>query len=130
MGGTVPYLKRDSVPKASPNRPSKTDGNASRVMIRYLFSRITWLEDPVYDANVFICTTTAEKKAFTVPSLVLLQLPLTPAGKEGSGALMVFGATQPTSTNGMFTAPLVKGGNIDSSIFQGTVGFMSNTSYQ
>ena len=85
--------------------------------------------NPIYDADVFICTTTAGKNGFTVPTSVLQQLPVTPAN-TGAGLLMVLSATQPSAGNGIFTAPLVKGGNIDSGIFQGTVGFMSMASYQ
>jgi hypothetical protein len=86
-------------------------------------------DDPIYDSGVFICTTTADKKTLTAPASILGQMPATPA-TNGSGALIVQSATQVNSTNGMFTAPLVKGGNIDSGTFQASTGFLSQTTFQ
>lgn len=85
--------------------------------------------DTIYDSGVFICTTTADKKTLTAPASILGQMPATPA-TNGSGALIVQSATQVNSTNGMFTAPLVKGGNIDSGTFQASTGFLSQTTFQ
>jgi uncharacterized protein (TIGR03437 family) len=90
--------------------------------------------NPTYDATVFICTTTASRGSFTVPSSILQQLPATPANAltagTGIGALTVLSTTQPTTTNGTFTAPLTAGGNIDAGFFISTVGSLKTLTWQ
>ncbi|HZT32044.1 MAG TPA: hypothetical protein VFA33_19305 [Bryobacteraceae bacterium] len=90
--------------------------------------------NPIYDAGVFVCTTTADKLAFTVPSSVLSQLPATPAATTGIGGgfgmLMVTSTTQTSGGNGVFSAPLTAGGTIDNGLFTSSMGTMKTTSYQ
>ena len=88
--------------------------------------------NPVYDAGVFVCTTTADKGSFTVPSSVLAQLPRTPPGAmggDGMGTLAVLSTSVPSSSSGRFTAPLTAGGTVDA-VFLGTSGATAMTSYQ
>jgi uncharacterized protein (TIGR03437 family) len=109
-----------------------TGGNASDTVALFGMSGSQvggTTSDPIYDSGVFICTTTADKKGLTVPASILGQLPATPAA-NGSGILMVQSATQVTPTNGSFTAPLVKGGNIDAGTFQASTGSMQQTTYK
>ena len=91
-------------------------------------------QNPVFDSGVFICTTTAGRGTLTVPSSILQQLPVTPANAgttiNGEGILMVESSTQPVQGNGLFTAPLTAGGNIDQGVFVATFGNLSTTSYQ
>ncbi len=88
-------------------------------------------DSPVYDGSVFICTTTAGNGTFTVPATVLQQLPVTPADATvGLGGLGIVSTPQPAPGNGLFTAPLVSGGNIDAGVFLGAVGFFANPSYK
>jgi hypothetical protein len=86
---------------------------------------------PIYDSAVFVCTTTADKGRFDVPSSVLQQLPVTPADSaNGTGALVVISSSQPVANNGLFTAPLVAGGNIDTGVFLSSSGLFKTMLYQ
>jgi uncharacterized protein (TIGR03437 family) len=90
----------------------------------------------VYDSATFICTTTADKGSFSVPSSILLQLPATPADAftngTGFGSLSVYTSSLPNAgtKNGFFTAPLKAGGNIDFGIFLAGIGTSSLPTYQ
>jgi len=90
--------------------------------------------DPVFDAGIFICATTAGKGSITANSSILSQLPATPADAQsngtGIGALLFASDTQPTPGNGIFTAPLTAGGNVDLGVFIGTIGFLSQALFQ
>lgn len=73
----------------------------------------------------FICTTTAGQQTLTVPSSILQQLPATTQGSLG-----VFSLVNPTSGNGLFTAPLTAGGKIDVGAFLALIGTGAQVSYQ
>jgi uncharacterized protein (TIGR03437 family) len=122
-----------SVPRAQALSIGWTGGNASDTVAIMGMSGSQvggTSSDPIFDAGVFICTTTADKQSLTVPASILGQLPATPAA-NGSGILMVQSATQVTPTNGGFTAQLVKGGNnIDAGMFQASTGSMQQTTYK
>jgi uncharacterized protein (TIGR03437 family) len=75
----------------------------------------------------FICTTTAGQKTFTVPSSILNQLP---ASSANGGSLAVVSTINPTSGNGLFTAPVVAGGNIDAGFFLALSGQGGQATYQ
>jgi uncharacterized protein (TIGR03437 family) len=74
----------------------------------------------------FVCFTTAGQGTFTVPSSILTQLPAVTAaaisGGTGFGSLFIYSGVNPTSGNGLFSAPLAAGGSIDNSTFLGFVG--------
>lgn len=79
----------------------------------------------------FVCTTTAGKGGFTVPASILTQLQAVSAvSTTGSGFLAVASAGNPTNGNGLFSAPLTGGGNIDSGAFIGFVGLGATVSFQ
>jgi hypothetical protein len=65
---------------------------------------------------------------------VLNQLPAVTAAQVTSGtgvtALGVLSTTAPAVNNGLFTAALVAGGNIDTGLFLGTVGLLNTPAYQ
>jgi uncharacterized protein (TIGR03437 family) len=86
------------------------------------------------DATQFVCTTTAGRGGFTVSPDVLNQLPAITAAQIASGAgtgyLVVSTSVTPTTGNGLFTAPLVAGGSIDTGVFIGSVGVASTPAYQ
>jgi hypothetical protein len=90
--------------------------------------------DPLYDAGVFICTAQASAGQLAVPASVLNQLPPTPpdavSAGTGVGVIAVLGSTLPAQGNGLFTAPLTAGGNIDTGLFLATVGSLAQTQYQ
>jgi uncharacterized protein (TIGR03437 family) len=81
--------------------------------------------NPTYQTVRFACSTGADKLAYTVPSSILMQLPATPSG---NGTLSVVSASPPTSSNGLFTPPLVAGGaaaplaSVDYGVFLGGIG--------
>ena len=85
---------------------------------------------PVYDAGRLICTATADSGSITIPSSLLRQLPVTPADQSGIGYLSLSVGPQPAAGNGLFTAPLAAGGNIDGGFFVGALGVFSTTGYQ
>ena len=78
-------------------------------------------------ATSFICITTAGQKGFTVPSSITNQLP---ASGANLGSLDVFSTVNPTSGNGLFTAPLTAGGNIDAGFFLALSGSGGQATYQ
>ncbi len=86
------------------------------------------LANGILNSTTFICTTTAGKQSFVVPSSILSALPATPAGE--ASVLSVFSTSAPTSGNGFFTAPLTAGGNTDFGLFTAGVGSFATTTYQ
>jgi uncharacterized protein (TIGR03437 family) len=85
---------------------------------------------PVYDAGRFTCTAAASAGSVTIPASILQQLPVTPAGLSGIGYLGVTSGPPPVAGDGLFTAPLTAGGNIDTGFFLGTLGVFGATSFQ
>jgi hypothetical protein len=113
-----------------------TGGNSTDVVMIIGYAGTTTLSgaNASIDATEFICTTTAGKGTFTVPSSILLQLPAVAASAltSGTGAsfLEVVSSVNPTAGNGLFSAPLTAGGSIDSGIFSAMVGIGATPSYQ
>jgi len=91
-------------------------------------------DDPVFDAGVFLCSTTASQGRLVVPASVLSQLPATPADAltagTGTGVITVLSNSVPSASSGLFTAPLTAGGNIDTGLFLAAIGYATNTEYQ
>jgi hypothetical protein len=87
--------------------------------------------NPIYEAAVFSCIAQAAAGSLTVPSSVLQQLPQV-SGDLSTGAignLTVFAISNPASGQGVFTAPLVGGGNIDYGYFSYAVGSAKTVGY-
>jgi uncharacterized protein (TIGR03437 family) len=87
--------------------------------------------DPIYDVAAFSCIAQASAGNLTVPSSVLQQLPQV-SGDLASGAignLTVFAIPNPAAGQGVFTAPLVGGGNIDFGYFSYAVGSSKTVGY-
>jgi uncharacterized protein (TIGR03437 family) len=87
------------------------------------------------DTASFVCITTAGKGSFTVPASVLTQLPAVPPTPSGTiptsyGSLSMYSTGNPTSGNGLFTAPLTAGGKIDYGYFLGFFGSTGSVTYQ
>ena len=74
------------------------------------------------NTEVFACTTTVDKGTITVPATVLSQLPATPANPNAANLLIGFWYRAPSSTSGLFTAPLTGGGSTDAGIFIAALG--------
>ncbi len=83
-----------------------------------------------FNTGTFICTTTADKQTFTVPSSILQQLPATPTGGTGVGTLAVYTTTVPSTGNGLFSAPLTAGGTTDFALFTAGIGNTATLAYQ
>jgi len=98
-------------------------GNASDI-VEILGSSST-ISGTTSTTTTFVCTTTAGQKSFTVPASILTQLPA-----STSGSLEVISSVNPTSGNGLFSAPLVAGGTIDGGFFFGLTGVGGTPIYQ
>ena len=91
--------------------------------------------DPtIYDWGAFVCSAPADRKTFTVPASILSQLPVTPPNGlitgTGLGELFVGSSTRPVAGNGLFTAGLTAGGNVDNATFVVFSGSGTVTEYQ
>jgi uncharacterized protein (TIGR03437 family) len=98
-------------------------GNASDIV--EIFGSSSVVSGATSTTTSFICTTTAGQKTFTVPASILTQLPA-----STTGALEVISSVNPTSGNGLFSAPLVAGGTIDAGFFLGLTGIGGAPTYQ
>ncbi len=90
-------------------------------------------QDPVYESTSFTCVVNASANAYTVPTTVLQQLPaVTNDLLTGTaiGSLSVLAVADPTKGQGVFTAPLTKGGNIDEGYFTYIIGTMKMAGWQ
>ena len=108
-----------------------TGGNSTDVVIIAGTSSVLasgTVSNGTFSSTTFICTTTAGKQTFTVPSSILVELPATPA--DGASVLSVFSTSAPTSGNGVFTAPLTAGGNTDFGLFTAGAGSFATATYQ
>lgn len=81
-------------------------------------------DDPTYDAAGFTCVAQASAGNLSVPSGILQQLPPVSADlTSGSiGVLSVLAVPDPARGQGLFTAPLTAGGNIDFGFFSYATG--------
>jgi uncharacterized protein (TIGR03437 family) len=112
-----------------------TGGGTDLVIITGVSSVATsgTLSNGTVTSGTFTCITTADKLSFTVPSSILQQLPATPAGASSTtagGILSIFANSQPSTGNGLFTAPLVPTGNTDSGLFLAGIGDFGTATYQ
>ena len=126
-----------TINRGQPLTVAWTGGNATDIINVVGYSGITvggTSTDPIYDAGVFICTTTAGQARLVVPASVLNQLPATPAGGlvsgTGAGIIAVLSSSVPSMSSGFFRAPLTAGGNIDTGVFLAEIGYATNTEYQ
>lgn len=71
--------------------------------------------EPMYDATVFACSATLSSGSITVPATVLQQLPA--AGANNYSRLTLVSGQAPVSGNGLFTAPMKSGGNLDGGLY-------------
>lgn len=86
---------------------------------------------PVFDTATFACFANASAGTFTVPSSVLTQLPVSSGSIiDGSGIAFVGVEMITDPTKGSFTAPLTKGGSVDTAFFSGLVGFLKTVTFQ
>jgi uncharacterized protein (TIGR03437 family) len=131
---TVTSTIPDVVPRSQPLTVNWTGGGTDLVTVSGVSGSQTGgtALNPIYDASVFTCVTTADQGTFTVPASVLSQLPVTPVTSTGMGALVVNATTQPSAYSGQFTAPLTGGigGTIDSGVFVTSVGILKDVDFQ
>ena len=130
-GGSLPA----TVSRASNLTVSFTGGNTTDLVYLLGFSGTVLNAgssalNSTYDSAGFICGTTAGAGSITVPASILAQLPATPTGATGAGALLLVSSTAPSSSSGTFTAPLTAGGNTTFALFLGTFGALALSMYQ
>ena len=80
--------------------------------------------NPTYDVTLFTCIAQASAGNLTVPSSVLQQLPVV-SGDITSGAIgfmSVMATSDPSKGQGVFSAPLTAGGNVDIASFSYETG--------
>jgi uncharacterized protein (TIGR03437 family) len=84
-----------------------------------------------YDVAGFVCTAQASAGTLSVPSSAMQRLPqVTGNVIAGSiGALSVLAIPDPTRGQGIFTAPLTAGGNVDISLFTYAAGTLKLAGY-
>ncbi|HLK49550.1 MAG TPA: hypothetical protein VKT49_15515 [Bryobacteraceae bacterium] len=109
-----------------------TGGNSSdAVVIAGTSSILTTgtVQSGTFNTATFVCTTTAGRQTFTVPSSILQQLQPTTGGTS-IGVLTVSSTSSPAAGNGLFTAPLKAGGNTDFALFTAGIGTAATPTYQ
>ncbi len=128
--GTFTWTNQDSVPAVVPrsqNLPiTWTGGGDGLVTISGFAGSQTGgtPTNPIYDVAGFTCIAQASAGNFSVPSAVLQQLPQT-SGDVTSGSignLSVFAIPDASKGQGVFSAPLTAGGNVDFAYFSYAVG--------
>lgn len=88
-------------------------------------------DKPIYDAAIFVCQANPTAHTFTVPAVVLSQLPPTTGSIETGEGLSILGIQQSgDGAGGRFTAPLTAGGNADYAVFNFSVGALKNVTYR
>jgi len=90
------------------------------------------IDNPIYDATGFSCIAPASAGSFSVPSSVLQQLPAVSSDITSGnlGFLSVLAAPDPSKGQGVFTAPLTAGGNIDQGYMSYAIGTLKMVSWQ
>jgi hypothetical protein len=87
--------------------------------------------NPIYEVAGFICTAQASAGNLSVPSAVLQQLPQV-SGDVTSGSIgtvSVLAIPDAGRGQGVFSAPLTAGGNVDFSYFSYAVGSSKNVGF-
>ena len=128
--GTFTWTNESSVPAVVPrsqNLPiTWTGGGEGLVTISgFAGSQVGGTQtNPIYDVAGFTCIAQASAGNFSVPSAVLQQLPQV-SGDVASGAignLSVLAIPDAGRGQGVFSAPLTAGGNVDFAYFSYAVG--------
>ena len=128
--GTFTWTNQDSVPAVVPrsqNLPITWSGGGDGLVTISGFagSQVGGTQtNPIYDVAGFTCIAQASAGNFSVPSGVLQQLPAV-SGDVTSGAIGTVGVLaipDAARGQGVFTAPLAAGGNVDFSYFSYAVG--------
>jgi uncharacterized protein (TIGR03437 family) len=85
----------------------------------------------VYDVAGFSCTAQASAGSLSVPSSTMQRLPQVSGDVTAGtiGALAVYAIPDPSRGQGVFTAPLTAGGNVDFSYFISTAGTLKLVGY-
>jgi uncharacterized protein (TIGR03437 family) len=87
--------------------------------------------NPIFDVTLFSCVAQAAAGSFTVPSSVLQQLPAASGDitSGGIGFLAVLAVADASKNQGVFTAPLTAGGNVDFAAFSYATGPSKSVGY-
>jgi len=87
--------------------------------------------NPIFDVTAFSCIAQASAGSLTVPSSVLQQLPAVSADPTSGavGFLGVMAVSDPSKGQGIFSAPLTAGGNVDFANFTYSTGTSKTVEY-
>jgi hypothetical protein len=133
--GAFEWTNEGSVPAVIPRNqplPITWTGGGDGLVVVLGFAGTQLSGQPVagtYDVTGFVCAALASAGSLTVS--VLSQLPQSSGDVlTGSiGALAVFAVSDPTRGQGVFTAPLAAGGNVDFGYFTYAVGTLKLVGY-
>ena len=121
------------IPRASPLNVTWTGGGTGLVTIIGTSSVPAGgtAASPIYSAMAFDCVAPASAGNFTVPANILEQLPAASGDTTSPsiGTLALFAVPDPSTGQGMFTAPLTAGGYIDQGILIYSIGALTTIGY-
>ncbi len=135
--GTFTWTNESTVPAVIPRNQNLpitwTGGGDGLVTVTgYAGSQVGGTQtNPIFDVAVFTCSAPASAGNLSVPSSVLQQLPQV-SGDVSSGAigtLSVLAVPDASKGQGVFSAPLTAGGNVDFATFSYSVGSSKGVGY-
>ena len=135
--GAFEWTNEASLPAVIPRNqdlPLAWTGGGDGLVVVFGFAGTQVSGQPVagaYDVAGFICTAPASAGTLSVPSSAMQRVP--PVSVDVTlgaiGALTILAVPDPTRGQGVFTAPLTAGGNVDFSFFTYAVGTLKLVGY-
>ncbi len=135
--GTFEWTNETSLPAVIPrnqNLPITWAGGGDGLVVVFGFAGTQVSGQPVagsYDVAGFVCTAQASAGTFSVPPSAMQRLPQVSGDVTSGaiGALSVLAIPDPSRGQGVFTAPLTAGGNVDFSFFTYATGTLKLVGY-
>ncbi len=135
--GAFVWTNEDSMPAVIPrnqNLPISWTGGGDGLVVVIGFAGAQVAGDPIgglYDVSGFACTAQASTGGLTVPLSALRRLPQVSGDVTAGtiGTLAVYAVPDFTRGQGVFTAPLTAGGNIDFGYFSSATGTIRLVGY-
>ncbi|MBI3278765.1 MAG: hypothetical protein HYZ57_02870 [Acidobacteria bacterium] len=135
--GTFTWTNESAIPAVIPRSQNLTlnwtgGGDGLVTAVGFAGSQVGGTQtNPIFDVAVFSCAAPASAGTLSVPSTVLQQLPAV-SGDISTGAigtLSVLAVPDASRGQGVFTAPLTAGGNVDFANFSYAVGTSKSVGY-
>jgi uncharacterized protein (TIGR03437 family) len=135
--GAFEWTNEASVPAVIPrgqNLPITWTGGGDGLVVVLGFAGALVSGQPVigiYDVSGFVCTALASAGSLSVPSSAMQRLPQVSADVTSGaiGSFSVYAIPDPSRGQGVFTAPLTAGGNVDFSYFTYATGTLKLVGY-